>query len=774
MGGEEGEERESPLIPSVSDPAEGPFKRTGTIWTAMAHIITGVIGAGVLSLAWSTAQLGWVAGPLTIVVFAATTIFSANLLCDCYRSPDPECGPGRNRSYVEAVQLYLGEKRRRICGVFLQESLYGGGIAYTITSAVSARAIQKSNCYHKEGHKASCQYGDTTYMLLFGAVQIVVSQIPDFHNMAWLSIVATIMSFSYSFIGLGLGIAKVIENGVIKGSVGGVSADSIADKLWLDTLKSPPPENQNMKKASTGAIFIATFFYLCCGGFGYAAFGSDTPGNLLTGFGFYEPYWLIDFANACIVVHLVGGYQAMGVEARDHQTPLVESSFSASSIQPIKRTGVLWTAVAHIITGVIGSGVLSLAWSVAQLGWIAGPLTMLIFASITIVSAFSLCNCYRSPDPLCGPTRNTSYLAAVRMILGKRSAVVSSSFLRINYCKVAIVYTITAATSIRAILKSNCYHREGHQAACDYGYTSYMLFFGFVQLVMSQIPNFRDTEWLSIVASIMSFSYSIIGSALGLAKVIGDGSIKGSIGGVPTSTAPQKAWLVSQAIGDIAFAFPFSVILIEIQDTLKSPPPEKVTMKKASATAISITTFFYLCCGGFGYAAFGNSAPGNLLTGFGFYEPYWLIDFANACIILHLVGGYQVFSQPLFADLEKLIAEKFPNSEFIHENYVLKAPRLPAFRLNFLRLCFRTVYVAFITGIAIAFPYFNQVVGVAGSLTFWPLVIYFPVEMYIAQMNIRAWTRKWIALRVFTIVCLMVALFALVGSIEGLIKARFG
>lgn len=75
--------------------------------------------------------------------------------------------------------------------------------------------------------------------------------------------------------------------------------------------------------------------------------------------------------------------------------------------------------MAHIITGVIGSGVLSLAWSVAQLGWIAGPLTMLIFASITFVSAFSLCNCYRSPDPLSGPTRNTSYLAAVGMILGE-------------------------------------------------------------------------------------------------------------------------------------------------------------------------------------------------------------------------------------------------------------------------------------------------------------------------------------------------------------------
>lgn len=65
-------------------------------------------------------------------------------------------------------------------------------------------------------------------------------------------------------------------------------------------------------------------------------------------------------------------------------------------------------------------------------------------------------------------------------------------------------------------------------------------------------------------------------------------------------------------------------------------------MKKVSIMAACVTTFFYLCCGGFGYAAFGNSTPGNLLTGFGFYEPYWLVDFANACVVLHLVGGYQV------------------------------------------------------------------------------------------------------------------------------------
>ena len=89
-----------------------------------------------------------------------------------------------------------------------------------------------------------------------------------------------------------------------------LSAHKVKLKM-KDTLKTPPPENQSMKKASKIAVFVTTFFYLCCGCFGYAAFGNDTPGNLLTGFGFYEPYWLIDFANACIVLHLVGGYQVV-------------------------------------------------------------------------------------------------------------------------------------------------------------------------------------------------------------------------------------------------------------------------------------------------------------------------------------------------------------------------------------------------------------------------------------------------------------------------------
>ncbi|XP_022847690.1 uncharacterized protein LOC111370237 [Olea europaea var. sylvestris] len=51
-------------------------------------------------------------------------------------------------------------------------------------------------------------------------------------------------------------------------------------------------------------------------------------------------------------------------------------------------------------------------------------------------------------------------------------------------------------------------------------------------------------------------------------------------------------------------------------DTLKISPPENRMTKKVSITALVITTALFICCGCFGYVAFGNGSPGNLLMGF--------------------------------------------------------------------------------------------------------------------------------------------------------------
>lgn len=75
--------------------------------TASAHIITAVIGSGVLSLAWAMAQLGWIAGPIALMLFSFITYFTSTLLADCYRSPDPISGK-RNYTYMGVVRSHLG------------------------------------------------------------------------------------------------------------------------------------------------------------------------------------------------------------------------------------------------------------------------------------------------------------------------------------------------------------------------------------------------------------------------------------------------------------------------------------------------------------------------------------------------------------------------------------------------------------------------------------------------------------------------------------------
>ncbi|KAM1022896.1 hypothetical protein ACFX13_044514 [Malus domestica] len=432
------------------------------------------------------------------------------------------------------------------------------------------------------------------------------------------------------------------------------------------------------------------------------------------------------------------------------------------------RTGTLWTASSHIITAVIGSGVLSLTWAIAQLGWIAGPVVMVMFSFITYYTSTLLVSCYR--DPVTGK-RSCTYSDAVRSHLGKVQVKMCGFIQQLNLFGTTIGYTVTAAISMVAIKRSTCFHNSGGKDPCLTSSNPYMLAFGISEIILSQIPNFDKLSWLSIVAAFMSFTYSGIGLALGIAKVAENGKIKGSMSGMSIGvvTPAQKMWRTFQALGDIAFAFSYSIILIEIQDTVKSPPSETKTMKKATQLSLAVTSIFYILCGCMGYAAFGDLAPGNLLTDKGLSSPFWLIDIANAAIVIHLVGAYQVFAQPIFALVEKTAAKFFPDSQFITKDIKITIPRLGSYNLNLFSLVWRTLFVILTTVISMILPFFNNVVGFLGALGYWPLTVYFPVEMYIAQKKIPKWSMRWICLEILSFCVLAIALCAAGGSVTGVV-----
>ncbi|XP_057863795.2 amino acid permease 3 [Cryptomeria japonica] len=437
-----------------------------------------------------------------------------------------------------------------------------------------------------------------------------------------------------------------------------------------------------------------------------------------------------------------------------------------------QRTGNVWTASCHVITAVIGSGVLSLAWSMAQLGWIAGPLVLSGFSIVTYYTSVLLADCYRSPDPTTG-ARNYTYMDAVRAILGGRKVFLCGLVQYMNLVGTAIGYTITASISMVAIGRSNCFHEKGRDSSCYISNNLYMAIFGATQVVLSQIPNFSKLWWLSIVAAVMSLSYSFIGLGLGIGMATEKSHSHGTLEGVGIGVvfkSKTDTWNIFQALGNIAFAYSFSMILIEIQDTVKSPPAENKTMRKASTIGVTVTTLFYMSVGCAGYAAFGKHAPGNLLTGFGFYNPFWLVDIANICIVIHLVGAYQVFCQPLYAFVEAWSSNTWTKSCFIQNEYQLDIPVMGQLKLNLFRLVWRTCFVVFTTVVSMILPFFNAIMGVLGAVAFFPLTVYFPVQMHIAQKKINQWTLKWCFLQLLNVLCFAVTMAALVGSLAGVVN----
>ncbi|GAA0141754.1 hypothetical protein LIER_02823 [Lithospermum erythrorhizon] len=431
-----------------------------------------------------------------------------------------------------------------------------------------------------------------------------------------------------------------------------------------------------------------------------------------------------------------------------------------------KRTGTVWTASAHIVTAIIGSGVLSLGWGVAQLGWIGGVTTLAVFSAITVYTSGLLADCYRAP--LTGK-RNYSYMEAVKNNLGGKKYKACGMVQYANLCGMIIGYTITASISMAAVEKSNCFHKRGRNFPCSASHNPYMIGLGIIEIFLSQIPNFHQLSWLSVVAAFMSFGYSSIGFGLGLAKVVSGETARTSLTGIETGEdTSEKTWKMFRALGNIAFAYTFSQVLVDIQDTLKSSPPENKVMRKANVIGLSVATSFYMMCGCFGYAAFGKDTPDNLLTGFGFYEPFWLVDMANLFIVIHLVGAYQVFIQPVFSAFEQWARSKWPDSDFVMgEHHVEICP----LRINFLRLTWRTAFVILATLVAMIMPFFNSVLAFLGALGYWPLTVYFPIEMYIAKKKIPKWSCRWLGLELINLVCLIVALAAACGSIQGLSKA---
>ena len=114
--------------------------------------------------------------------------------------------------------------------------------------------------------------------------------------------------------------------------------------------------------------------------------------------------------------------------------------------------------------------------------------------------------------------------------------------------------------------RSICFRRQ--DAGFDVQGNTHMMVFGAMEIVLSQFPNLEKVTILSVIATATSFIYSLIALGLSVAKLLTNHELRGSIlvanvgDDVDVLT---KVWHVFQALGNIAFSYAYSWLLLEIQ-----------------------------------------------------------------------------------------------------------------------------------------------------------------------------------------------------------------
>ncbi|KAF6259045.1 transmembrane amino acid transporter protein-domain-containing protein [Scenedesmus sp. NREL 46B-D3] len=261
---------------------------------------------------------------VALVFFFAVSLWAALMLTDVYM-----VNGRRHTRYKYAVYWILGARHSAILSVAQHANMILTTIGYQIAAADSMSYIAKRVCAANGTPLGSCFSDQMMMTIIFGGVQVLMSQLPNLEAAWWASAIGAVMSIGYSVIAIALG-AQEAHNGL--GSLGGKPAPP-SDKLFgifnalgsfgfayscaivlmevQDTLREPPAASKSMKKTVPLALSTTFILYVVVSVCGYAALGEDVPASIVLGFD-SAPVWVTLLANFMVLVHMVPAYQVYG------------------------------------------------------------------------------------------------------------------------------------------------------------------------------------------------------------------------------------------------------------------------------------------------------------------------------------------------------------------------------------------------------------------------------------------------------------------------------
>ncbi|CAI8604064.1 unnamed protein product [Vicia faba] len=295
-------------------------------WYSTFHTVTAMIGAGVLSLPYAMAYLGWGPGILMLLLSWCLTLNTMWQMIQLH-----ECVPGtRFDRYIDLGRHAFGPKLG--AWIVLPQQLIvqvGCDVVYMVVGGKCLKSFVEIAC-------TDCaQIKQSYWIIIFGGIHFFLSQLPNFNSVAGVSLAAAVMSLSYSTIAwvaclsrgridnVSYSYKKISKTDLlfrVFNALGQISFAFAGHAVTLEiqaTIPSTPekPSKIPMWKGAICAYFINAICYFPVAIIGYWAFGQDVDDNVLMSL--KRPSWLIASANLMVFIHVIGSYQVYAMPVFD-------------------------------------------------------------------------------------------------------------------------------------------------------------------------------------------------------------------------------------------------------------------------------------------------------------------------------------------------------------------------------------------------------------------------------------------------------------------------
>eukprot|EP00887_Chlorella_sp_A99_P007119 scaffold2.g7119.t1 len=367
---------------------------------------------GVLGLPYAFSYLGW-------------GIYTSYLLAALHEQPQGV----RLNTYREMGEMILGPRMGKyLVGTIQYTLMVGLCITYSVTAGQSLKGIASDDC-----SGADCQSGISSWIVVFGVVQLGLSQVPDMHSLWWVSLLGAVMSVGYSTVAVVMSGVKMASGdqvlydrtndshasnifgtfnalGAVAFTFGG---QAVLPEIQA-TLAKPPSTERTMMKAVCLSYVVVILAYYSVACTGYAAFGTGVSSDVLLNI--KEPTSVMHAANMMVVIHVAAAWQVFAMPIFD----VVETSIKRRMRNPWRplvlrllfRTAyvVLVTLAACMLPffgdlmGLISVGLMPITFILPPIMWIKHKrprglelwANVVIAGSSAIAALFSLVGSFRN------------------------------------------------------------------------------------------------------------------------------------------------------------------------------------------------------------------------------------------------------------------------------------------------------------------------------------------------------------------------------------------